>query len=41
MPTGIGRDELGELTSRQAQLAEVLPVGDYAWAHLAPRRLLA
>ena len=35
MPTGIGRDELGELTGRQAQMAEVLPIGDYDWAHLS------
>jgi rhodanese-related sulfurtransferase len=34
MPTGIGRDELRQLTGRQAQLVEVLPAGDYDWAHL-------
>jgi hypothetical protein len=34
MPTGIGRDELQALTGRGAQLVEVLPVGDYDWAHL-------
>jgi hypothetical protein len=34
MPTGIGRDELGELTGQLAQLVEVLPAGDYDWAHL-------
>ena len=34
MPTGIGRDELVELTSQQAELVEVLPAGDYDWAHL-------
>jgi rhodanese-related sulfurtransferase len=34
MPTGIGRDELRELTGRGAQLVEVLPGGDYEWAHL-------
>ena len=34
MPTGIGRDELRELTSRGAQLVEVLPADDYEWAHL-------
>ena len=34
MPTGIGRDELRELTRRGAQLVEVLPADDYAWAHL-------
>ena len=35
MPTGIGRDELRELTGKGAQLVEVLPAGDYEWAHLA------
>jgi rhodanese-related sulfurtransferase len=34
MPTVIGRDELRELTADEAQLVEVLPAGDYAWAHL-------
>ena len=34
MPTGIGRDELRELTGQRAQLVEVLPADDYAWAHL-------
>jgi len=34
MPTGIGRDELRELTGQGAQLVEVLPAGDYDWAHL-------
>jgi rhodanese-related sulfurtransferase len=34
MPTGIGRDELRELTGQGAQLVEVLPVDDYDWAHL-------
>ena len=34
MPTGIGRDELRELTGPGAQLVEVLPAGDYDWAHL-------
>jgi rhodanese-related sulfurtransferase len=34
MPTAIGRDELQTLTQRGAQLVEVLPVGDYEWAHL-------
>ena len=34
MPTVIGRDELRELTGQQAQLVEVLPADDYAWAHL-------
>jgi hypothetical protein len=33
-PTGIGRGELRELTSQQAQLVEVPPAGDYDWAHL-------
>ena len=34
MPTGIGRQELRELTGRGAQLAEVLPAADYDWAHV-------
>jgi rhodanese-related sulfurtransferase len=34
MPTGIGRNELQKLTSQQAQLVEVLPSGEYDWAHL-------
>ena len=34
MPTGIGRDELRTLTGQGAQLVEVLPAGDYEWAHL-------
>jgi len=34
MQTGIRRDELRELTGRQAQLVEVLPADDYEWAHL-------
>jgi rhodanese-related sulfurtransferase len=34
MPTGIGRDELRALTGQGAQLVEVLPAGDYEWAHL-------
>jgi rhodanese-related sulfurtransferase len=34
MPTEIGRDELRELTGQRAQLVEVLPAGDYEWAHL-------
>ena len=29
MPTGIGRDELEELTGQQAQLVEILPASDY------------
>ena len=34
MPTGIGRDELRTLTGQGGQLVEVLPAGDYDWAHL-------
>jgi rhodanese-related sulfurtransferase len=34
MPTGIGRDDLRTLTGQGAQLVEVLPAGDYEWAHL-------
>ena len=34
MQTGIRRDELRELTGRQAQLVEMLPADDYEWAHL-------
>jgi len=34
MPAVIGRDELGKLTADGAQLVEVLPAGDYDWAHL-------
>ncbi len=34
MPTGIGRDELRKLTDQGAQLVEVLPADEYAWAHL-------
>jgi hypothetical protein len=34
MPTGIGRDELRALTGRDGQLVEVLPAGDFDWAHL-------
>ena len=34
MPTKIGRDELTKLTSQSAQLVEVLPAAEYAWAHL-------
>jgi rhodanese-related sulfurtransferase len=34
MPAAIGRDELRTLTGQGAQLAEVLPAEDYAWAHL-------
>jgi len=34
MPTEIGRDELRELAAQGAQPVEVLPAGDYEWAHL-------
>ena len=34
MPAQIGRDELRELTGQGAQLVEVLPAGEYGWAHL-------
>ncbi len=34
MPAGIGRDQLRELTDHGAQLVEVLPAEEYAWAHL-------
>jgi rhodanese-related sulfurtransferase len=34
MPAGIGREELRTLTGQGAQLAEVLPAEEYAWAHL-------
>ena len=34
MPTGIGREELRELTGLGAQLVEVLPARDYDWARL-------
>ena len=34
MPTVIGRDELTTLTGQGAQLVEVLPAEDYAWARL-------
>jgi rhodanese-related sulfurtransferase len=34
MPTGIGRDELQQLTGQGAQLVEVLPAPEYDWAHL-------
>ena len=34
MPTVIGRVELQTLTGQDAQLVEVLPAGDYDWAHL-------
>ena len=34
MPTAISRDDLQTLTGQGAQLFEVLPAGDYEWAHL-------
>ena len=34
MPAAIGRAELQTLSGRGAQLAEVLPADEYAWAHL-------
>jgi len=34
MSAGIGREELRTLTGQGAQLAEVLPAEEYAWAHL-------
>lgn len=34
MPVRIGRDELTGLTGHGAQLVEVLPAGEYEWAHL-------
>jgi rhodanese-related sulfurtransferase len=34
MPAAIGRDELRKLTDQGAQLVEVLPAEEYAWAHL-------
>ncbi len=34
MPARIGREELRTLTGQGAQLAEVLPAEEYAWAHL-------
>ena len=34
MPAAIGREELQALTGQGAQLAEVLPAEEYAWAHL-------
>jgi rhodanese-related sulfurtransferase/CBS domain-containing protein len=34
MPAGIARDQLRGLTSRGAQLVEVLPAQEYQWAHL-------
>ncbi len=34
MPAGIGRDQLREFMDQGAQLVEVLPADEYAWAHL-------
>jgi rhodanese-related sulfurtransferase len=34
MPTQIGRHELAALIGQGAKLVEVLPAGDYDWAHL-------
>jgi rhodanese-related sulfurtransferase len=34
MPAVIGYEELRTLTGQGAQLAEVLPADEYAWAHL-------
>jgi rhodanese-related sulfurtransferase len=34
MPTVIDRDELQVLTGQGARLVEVLPAGEYDWAHL-------
>jgi rhodanese-related sulfurtransferase len=34
MPTVIDRDEVRRLAGERAQLVEVLPAEDYAWAHL-------
>jgi rhodanese-related sulfurtransferase len=34
MPTEIGRNELPVLTEQGAQLVEVLPQDEFAWAHL-------
>jgi rhodanese-related sulfurtransferase len=34
MPTEIGRNELPVLTEQRAQLVEVLPQDEFAWAHL-------
>src|SRR5262249_46216549 len=33
MPAEVGRDELRALTGQGAQPVEVLPAGDYDWAH--------
>ena len=34
MPAVIGHEELRKLTGQGAQLVEVLPADEYAWAHL-------
>jgi rhodanese-related sulfurtransferase len=34
MPSTVGREDLHRLTGQGAQLVEVLPAGDYDWAHL-------
>jgi rhodanese-related sulfurtransferase len=34
MPAVIGHEELRTLTGQGAQLIEVLPADEYAWAHL-------
>ena len=34
MPAVVGYEELRTLTRQGAQLAEVLPADEYAWAHL-------
>lgn len=34
MPGGVGREDVYRLTGQAAQLVEVLPAGDYDWAHL-------
>jgi rhodanese-related sulfurtransferase len=34
MPAVIGQEELRTLTGQGAQLVEVLPADEYAWAHL-------
>jgi rhodanese-related sulfurtransferase len=34
MPSGAGREDLHRLTGHGVQLVEVLPAGDYDWAHL-------
>ena len=34
MPSTVGREDLHKLIGHGAQLVEVLPAGDYDWAHL-------